>query len=126
LASDSGFDGTNGGCNRHRAHKYIAVAVNSEVVVANGIIYKKAVTVWEYFERNVVHKWDCPFEVQCDTGGEFRVLPGYFQEQCTALSVKVSGSRAWHPQSQGLVEWSNSLLQSAVGCYTDGKPLNHM
>ena len=102
-------------------YKYIAVAVESysRTVVAAPLTDKKAPSVKQWFERDVIYKYGSPAEVQCDRGGEF--MAG-FKKMCKELNIKLTRGAPYHPQSQGLVERANKTLGIALDTYAGDTP----
>jgi hypothetical protein len=97
-------------------NRYAAVAVDSysKTVVANALPDKSSHTVSDWFSKNILFTYGCPYEVQCDRGGEWAKE---FRHLCNQYQIKVSQGAAYHPQSQGLVERANQTLMKALEVY---------
>jgi len=101
--------------------RYIAVAVDSytKMVIANSLPNKSAAAVVSWFKNSILYKTGCPYEVNCDRGGEFMAE---FQQLCDQHSIKITRGSAYHPQTQGLVERANQTLECALSKLTNDEP----
>ena len=97
-------------------NRYVAVAVDSytKTVVAEALPDKSANSVAQWFGRSILYMYGCPYEVQCDRGGEWAKE---FRRLCNSHRIKITQGAAYHPQSQGLVERANQTLMRSLTAY---------
>ena len=94
-------------------NKYIVVAMDylSKWPEAVALPDKKASTVKQFFMRDVIARHGCPKEVLSDNGSEFF---GEFDELLQEFKIDHRLTSPNHPQANGLVEWFNGTLVTAL------------
>jgi hypothetical protein len=87
----------------------------SKYVVATPIRQQDAETIARSFVTLVVLKYGTPSVVQTDQGANF--VSELFKHTCKLLRIKKIQSTAFHPESQGTLEWSHMVLAEYLRHY---------
>jgi len=92
-------------------HAHVALDNGSKATAVRSTPDKTAKSALEFLRREVIFRYGCPLEVVTDRGGEFRAS---FAMGCKLYQIKLSHGRAYHPQSQGLVERAMRPVARAI------------
>ena len=112
-------------------HQIDLVDMKTEAVEFDGVIYRYILTLQDIFSRylwlrplsrkkssavaseisRIFREHGPPKILQCDNGGEFKKC---VIAAANSVGVKIIRSRAYHPQSQGKVEWSHRTLRDRI------------
>jgi hypothetical protein len=87
----------------------------SKYTVAIPIQHQDAETVTKIFVENVVLKFGIPQTILTDQGSNF--LSELFANTCKLLKIKKIKTTAYHPQSNGALERTHSVLIEYLRCF---------
>ncbi|KAL3690876.1 hypothetical protein R1sor_004527 [Riccia sorocarpa] len=95
---------------RYTRKRYILVATDyaTRMVEAEATKKDDAVTVAEFFFRNVISRYGCPLELVSDRGTHF--LNHLMEELTKYFQIKHRKTTPYNPKTNGLTEKCNSML----------------
>ena len=64
------------------------------------------------FISEVVHRYGVPHSIITDNGSNFTV--DEVKSWCGKMGIKLNYASVYHPQTNGQVEWANSLIMSGI------------
>jgi hypothetical protein len=102
---------------RGNTHIVVAMEYLTKWPEARAIPNTKALSVVSFFYEDVICWHGCPKEILTDHGTHF--INKMLDSLCTSIGTKHKLSTAYHPQTNGLVEWFNWTLCEALAKYAN-------
>jgi IS30 family transposase len=76
-------------------------------------------TIQKFFLQNIICRYGVPQQITIDNAKYFD--SAMFKDFCHQVGMKVSFASIYHPQSNGAVEWANTLILEAIKKILEGE-----
>ena len=77
----------------------------------------EAITVAKKLVNKFISIFEVPIETHSDQGRNFEA--NFFQKMCLLLGITKTRTTVMHPQSDGMIEKYNQILENMLACFVE-------